>query len=93
MGKFDAAFGNWVVKHRWWLIVASILAVLVAGSGLRFLTVNNDTRAFFSEENPQLQALEALENTYTRDQGILFVIAPRDGDVFTRKTLAAVEDA
>jgi predicted RND superfamily exporter protein len=58
---------------------------------MRFLTTNNDTRVFFSEDNPQLQALEALENTFSRDSSVLFAVAPKDGDVFTRKTLGVVE--
>ena len=59
MTWFETAFGKWVVKHRWLIIIATILVVFVASSGMRFLTVNNDMRVFFSKENPQLQALEA----------------------------------
>jgi predicted RND superfamily exporter protein len=64
----------------------------MAASGLRFLTINNDTRVMFSEENPQLKALEALENTYNKIDNVLFVIAPKDENVFTRETLTAVEE-
>ncbi|MHC4088333.1 MAG: efflux RND transporter permease subunit [Planctomycetota bacterium] len=92
MTWFEAAFGKWVVKHRWWIIIATILVVVAASSGMRFLTVNNDTRVFFSEDNPQLQALEALENTFSKDNNVLFAIAPKDGNVFTGKTLAVVEE-
>lgn len=83
--RFEAAFGKWVVKYRWWLIIATILAVFAAASGTHRLTSNNDTRVFFSEENPQLQALEALENTYNKVSVVLFGIAPQDGSVFTRE--------
>jgi predicted RND superfamily exporter protein len=65
MERFEERFGKWVVERRWWLIIATILVVLTAASGVRFLTINRDNRVFFSEENPQLQALEALENTYS----------------------------
>jgi predicted RND superfamily exporter protein len=92
MTWFEAAFGKWVVNHRWWIIIATILVVVTASSGMRFLTVNNDTRVFFSEDNPQLQALEALENTFSKDNNVLFAIAPKDGNVFTGKTLAVVEE-
>ena len=92
MNDFEAPFGEWVVNHKWWIIFATILAVLGAGSGMRFLTFDNDSRVFFSKENPQLQAFEALENTYTKDETVLFAIAPKDGSVFNRKTLSAVEE-
>jgi len=90
--KFEEGFGQWVVKRRWWIILATVVALLAAASGARFLRINNDTRVFFSKENPQLQALETLENTYTKDNNVLFAIAPKDGKVFTRETLAAVEE-
>ena len=92
MGKFEKILGLLVVRRRWWIIVATILIVAVAAGGMRFLTFNNDTRVFFSKQNPQLKALEALENTYNKTDNVLFVIAPKDGNVFTRKTLAAVEE-
>ena len=92
MTWFEAAFGKWVVKHRWLIIIATIHVVVIASSGMRFLTINNDTRVFFSEDNPQLHALEALENTFSKDNNVLFAIAPKDGNVFTGKTLAVVEE-
>ncbi len=92
MGWFEDAFGKWVVKNRWLIIVATILVVAAAASGTQFLSFTNDNRIFFSGENPQLRALEELENTYNRVDNVVFVIAPKDGNVFTRKTLAAIEE-
>jgi predicted RND superfamily exporter protein len=92
MARFETALGQWVVRQRWWLLVATLLLVSGAASGLRFLSFNNDTRAFFSEENPQLQALEDLEEAYDKRTAVFFAIAPGDGDVFTRETLSALEE-
>lgn len=92
LSRFETAFGPWVIKWRWVIIVVSILVTVIATSGARFLTFNNDTRVFFSKENPQLQALEALENTYNRMNTVLFVVAPKDGNVFTRETLGMIEE-
>jgi len=92
MGKFEEAFGDFVIKRRWWIIVATVLIVMTTASGTRFLTFNNDTRVFFSEKNPQLQALEALEDTYNRIDNVFIAIAPKNGNVFTRETLTAVEE-
>ena len=66
MNTFETNFGRFVVKYRWLIVALATVIVVVAGSGARLLTFNNDTRVFFSEQNPQLQALEELENTYTR---------------------------
>jgi len=92
MGKLEKMFGQIVVKQRWWIIVATVLIVATAAGGMRHLAFNNDTRVFFSGKNPQLQALEALENTYNKTNNVLFAIAPENGDIFTRETLAAVEE-
>jgi len=92
MKWFEEAFGKWVVRNRRPIILAVLVLSALAISGVRFLTIAKDTRVFFSKENPQLQALEALENTYTKDDNVLFVVAPDDGNVFTRETLAAIEE-
>jgi len=91
LNRFEAYFGEWVVRHRWWIIFFTLAIVFTIGSGVRFLGFNNDARVFFSKENPYFQALEALENTYAKNDTVLFVLAPKDHNVFTRKTLAAVE--
>jgi len=92
MNHFEALFADWVIKYRWLLIAATLLIMAAAASGMHYLAFNNDLRAFFSEENPQLQALEALENTYNKIDNVHFTIAPKNGNVFTRETLAAVQE-
>jgi predicted RND superfamily exporter protein len=92
MKWFEKKISHWVIKYRWWIIFSSLIAVIIAASGARFLTISNDTRVFFSDKNPQLQALEALENTYNRIDNVLFAIAPKNGNVFSRKTLSAIEE-
>jgi predicted RND superfamily exporter protein len=92
MKHLEASIGPWVIKHRWWLIAATLLVSLSSASGMRYLTFDNDLRAFFSKENPQLQALEALENTYNKIDNVYFTVAPESGDIFTRETLAAIEE-
>ena len=52
---------------------------------------NSDYRVFFSEENPQLNAFNALQDKYTKDDNILIVVEPEDGNVFSHKTLSALE--
>ncbi len=92
MGKFETAFGKWVIKNRWLLIFATIVIVFGSFTGTKHLAFNPDNRVFFSKDNPKLMALEALENTYTRSNTVMFVIAPKNGDIFTRETLSAVKE-
>ncbi len=74
------------------IILATIGLVFFAASGMRYLSFSSDSRVFFSKENPQLQALETLENTFTKDDNLFIVLAPSNQNVFTRKTLSAVEE-
>ena len=85
-------FGNWVIRFRWLILPATLLLVLVAASGARFLGFSTDYRVFFSKDNPQLLAFETLQNTYTKNDNVMFAVEPKDGKVFTRETLAAIED-
>jgi len=71
--------------------VTAFLVVAFAASGARNLGFSTDYRVFFSKDNPQLQAFERLQNIYTKNDNILFAIAPRKGDIFSRHTLAIVE--
>jgi len=92
MTWIEDRLGNWTVKYRWWIILLTLPAVGLAAMGVRDLRINNDTRVFFSKKDPQYQALKALENTFSKEQSVAFVVAPKDGNVFTRATLAAVTE-
>jgi predicted RND superfamily exporter protein len=87
MGK---TYGEWLVRWRYLVLLISVAVVVAAASGAQFLTFKTDYRAFFSSDNPQLRAFEQLQNTYTKSDNVLFVLAPRDGTVFTPETLASV---
>jgi predicted RND superfamily exporter protein len=85
-------YGEWVIRFRWWIILATLLVVAVAASGARFLDFSSDYRVFFSKENPQMQAFDALQNTYTKNDNVMIALAPKNGQVFTRENLAAIEE-
>ncbi|MEW8658558.1 MAG: MMPL family transporter [Candidatus Thiodiazotropha endolucinida] len=86
------SFFRFVLNNRLLVIFLAVTISLLMGSGIQHLAFSNDYRMFFSEENPQLKAFEQLQNTYTKNDNVLFVIAPKDGKVFTRETLTAVAE-
>ena len=89
-------FGAGVLRWRWPILVLTIIFVLVMVAGGQYLKISNDSRIFFSEDNPQLIAFEALEATYTESNTVLIAVAPRDessaGGIFTPDALAAVSE-
>ena len=89
---FKNEFGDWVIRFRWWIILFAIVLVFAAASGARFLGFSTDYRVFFSKDNPQLVAFETLQNTYTKNDNIMFAVEPKDGNVFSRETLAIIEE-
>ena len=81
-----------VLRYRWLVVVLATLVMLAITAGVRFITVTNDYRILFGEDNPQLAAFDALENTYSASKAVLIAVTPRDGSVFTREALGAVEE-
>ena len=81
-----------LLRRRWLVVALATLVMLAITAGARFITVTNDYRVLFSADNPQLAAFNALENTYSVSNAALIAIAPRDGSVFSRAALGAIED-
>ncbi len=86
---FEARFAERVVAFRWRIILATLFLVAVASSGIMRLGLSGDYRIFFDEDNPQLLALEALEDTYGKNENVVFLIVPDDGDATSQTALAA----
>ena len=85
-------FGEGVIRFRWWIILSTILLVMAAASGARFLGFSTDYRAYFSKGNPQLEAFERIQNTYTKEDNLMIALEPANGKVFSREFLAVVEE-
>lgn len=91
MNKFEAAYARWVMQNRFVIIALSLVSVTALSYGAGYLRFDSSYRAFFSEDNPELIAFENVENTYVKDDNVIIIMAPQNGDVFTRSTLAAIE--
>ena len=89
---FTERYANFIVTHPWRLLLLSVIVIFMTASGGRFLEFSNDYREFFSEDNPELLAFEELQDTFNKADNVMFVLAPENGEVFTNKTLALVED-
>lgn len=92
MKSIENNLGGWIIRYRWPVIFLTLVFVVLAASGGKFLKFTNDYRVFFSAENPELLAFEALEKKYSKNDNVMFVLEPRGGNVFTPEVLAAVEE-
>ena len=87
-----AAYTRWVIRRRWGVLTVAGLVAVAAAMGAKNLGLASNYRVYFSADNPDLMAYEAVENIYTRNDNALFVVKPRSGTVFTPNALAAVRD-
>lgn len=92
MKSLEDRLGEWVIRYRWIVILLSLLFVVLAASGGKYLEFTNNYRVFFSKDNPELLAFDALEKRFSKNDLVLFVLEPKDGKVFTNEVLAAVEE-
>jgi len=89
--QFNVRYASWVVKRKWLVLVLSVVVMILCGYGFGNLTFNADSKVFFSKENPQLQAFEALENVYSKDDNILIAVEAMNGNIFTKENLTAIK--
>lgn len=85
------AYIRFVIRWRWSIVITTLALVVLAASGGQFLRFNTDYRVFFGGNDPYLDAFNKLQKTYTKNDNILFVIAPNDKNVFTKRTLEVIE--
>ncbi|MEE9142208.1 MAG: hypothetical protein V3U59_05790, partial [Gammaproteobacteria bacterium] len=83
---------DWLLGHHRTTVILSVLAVFVVAAGATRLTIDDDFHVYFSDDNPQLAALEVLEDTFTKEDAVGFVILPDDGDLYDPETLRLIYD-
>lgn len=82
-------FAELVLSARWFVIGIAITLVIVASLGVFLLRFEADYKTFFDEDNPELLALDALENTYGKSENVAFLIVPHDGNATSENALIA----
>jgi hypothetical protein len=99
MARYDrnvTNYARWLVRHRFWVVAASLVAVAAMTAGARHLHFDTDFRAYFGPGNPQLQAFDESQKVYAKSDAILFAFAPKAdsgmSDVFNARALAAIRE-
>ncbi|MYK32576.1 MAG: MMPL family transporter, partial [Boseongicola sp. SB0670_bin_30] len=87
--RLESRLGGWAVERRRVIIAAAFVLSGVAASGTAFLEFSADDRIYFSKDNPQLVAAEAMESTYGETSNVFFAVAPEDGDATSALALDA----
>ena len=88
--RIEAQLGDRVIRARWPIILVTLIVIGAAASGTLRLEFSSDHRVYFSDDNPHLVALEAMEDTYAKSNNVFFAIVPEDRDATSARTLEAV---
>lgn len=91
-GATANTYGYFIARHRWLVIFVSIIVFFVTAAGAPRIVLDDNYKIFFSEDNPHLLALNELEDVYAKEETVLYVLAPKDGKVFTADTLRAIQE-
>jgi uncharacterized protein len=90
-----------IMKEQWFKFVVdrplvviffTLALIVIAGYGASKLVFKSDYRVFFGESNPQLIAFDEMQKTYNKSDTVDFVIAPKNGKVFTPQIMQMVLD-
>lgn len=92
------------IRFRWLVISGFLIAATMAISGIvniekvegKYTLVpdirfDSSYRIFFSEDNPQLQAFDALQNIYTKDDNVMIVLTADNESIYEKDFLEAVQ--
>ncbi len=92
LNRFLEAYANTVIRWRWLVLLASLAAIAAMGYGAQFLTFSTDYRVFFGKENPQLLAFDRVQNIYNKNDSVLYVVEPPEGNAYNPTTMSLVEE-
>ncbi len=89
--RFVVKWSEFVIKNKWIVLGLTLLLALGLGSQGK-MEFDGDYHVFFSESNPELEAFDALQEKYTKDDNVILVLTPDNEDVFTKENLVAIEE-
>ncbi|MFB3047169.1 MAG: RND family transporter [Acidiferrobacterales bacterium] len=84
------AYTDWLLRWHKAIVIVVLAVVVLLSAGAFRLTITNDMRAYFSPDNPQLAAFDALENVFNKQDDVFLFVVPRSRDIFNAHVLTLV---
>ena len=82
---------NLILRRPYRVLLLVVMVVITLGAGVHKLSFTSDFRTYFSSGNPQLQAFEAMEKRFSRQDNLFFLVSGNSQHLFTQKGLTLVE--
>ncbi|TQV89729.1 efflux RND transporter permease subunit [Aliikangiella coralliicola] len=88
-------YSDFILRNRLLVIAAVLIFVGIAFSGAFKdgqwnIPFKSDYKTFFKDNNKQLNDFLSLQKIYSKSDNVAFIVAPKDGNVFTKETLTAI---
>ncbi|WP_407330335.1 efflux RND transporter permease subunit [Enterovibrio sp. 27052020O] len=84
---------SFVLSHTKTTLIVVLGAIFLLAGGLAKLEVNNSARVFLAVGSPEKVALDELEANYSKDENVMFVLVPPEGESATSaKTLTLIRE-
>lgn len=71
-------------------LFACIGFLFLLGAGLQYLFFEGDYRIWFNPGSDYIQAIDTMENTYSKSDNIILVVTSNEGDIYTQENLIAI---
>ena len=81
-----------IIRRRLVVLVLSLAVAIIMASGLRHTSLNHSYKAYLADDNPFMQMIEYVEDNYIKEDNILVVIRPQQGDVFQPQILKVIQE-
>lgn len=88
--RFAKQWATFVIKNKWLVLLGTLALAMGLGSQGK-MEFDGDYHVFFSKSNPELEAFDALQDKYTKDDNVILVLSPKNENIFTKENLTAIE--
>ena len=68
--RFAISWAKFVIKYKWPVLIGTLVLAMGLGSQGK-MEFDGDYHVFFSKSNPELEAFDALQDKYTKDDNII----------------------
>jgi len=81
-----------LIRFRYLFAMASIVLTVLIAYGAKGMYLEADYKIYFEEDEPQLVAHEAMQETYTKTDNLAFLIRSGGDSVFSERMLTIVHE-
>lgn len=82
---------QWILQHRYLVIVTSLVLVGLAATGNQHLRFNPDLRTLYDQQHPIVQQLVLVEEEFTKRDQIIVVLSVEQGTVYQPEIVELIQ--